>query len=72
MAVRRVLIIANETVADVAAIPEVVRKIAEAEEVCVTNWQERQLTMDLHARFGLPVTEILLDRGGRVAAVGAE
>jgi hypothetical protein len=32
MAVRRVLIIANETVADVAAIPEVVRKIAEAEE----------------------------------------
>jgi hypothetical protein len=41
MAVRRVLIIANETVADVAAIPEVVRKIAEAEEVCVTNWQER-------------------------------
>jgi hypothetical protein len=71
MAVRRVLIIANETVADVAAIPEVVRKIAEAEEVCVTNWQER-LTMDLHARFGLPVTEILLDRGGRVAAVSAE
>jgi len=28
--------------------------------------------MDLHARFGLPVTEILLDRGGRVAAVSAE
>jgi hypothetical protein len=30
------------------------------------------LTMDLHARFGLSVTEILLDLGGRVAAVSAE
>jgi hypothetical protein len=72
MAARRVLIIANEAVADVAARPEVVRQIAEAEEVCVTNWQERQLTKDVHARFGLPVTKILLYRGGRAAAVSTE
>ncbi len=147
MAGRRVLIIANEAVADVGALPEVVRRqVAEAEEVCVVasilttrlqwwvsdidaaaveaddrmnaivgsigdagpairgrvgddplqavadaleqfpadalvlgvhppdvaNWQERRLTEDVCARFGLPVTEILVDRGGRVAAVSAD
>ena len=72
MAARCVLIIANETVADVAARPEVVRQIAEAEEVCVTHWQEPPSTTEVRARFGLAVTEILLDHGGRAAAVGAE
>jgi hypothetical protein len=47
MAVRRVLVIANET-------------------------SEPRLTEDVRARFALPVTEILLDRRGRVAAVSAE
>jgi hypothetical protein len=46
MAVRRVLISANEASPEVAALPE--------------------------ARFGLPITEVLLDRGGRVAAASAE
>jgi hypothetical protein len=47
MAIRRVLVIANDA-------------------------GERRLTEDVRARFGLPVTEIPLDRRGRAAALSAE
>jgi hypothetical protein len=36
------------------------------------NWRERRFSEKVRARFDLPVTEMLLDRDGRVLAVTAE
>jgi hypothetical protein len=116
---KRVLIIANEAVADrPAGVPEVVRRqVLEAEEVRViaptlttrlqswasdghvgdedpvqavadalanfpadalilavhapdaANWRERRFADKVRERFDLPVTEMLLDREGRVVSV---
>src|ERR671914_1433754 len=38
----------------------------------VANWRERRFSEKVRARFGLPVTEMLLDREGRVVSVTAE
>ena len=35
----------------------------------VANWRERRFTEKVRARFGLPVTEMLLDGEGRVVSV---
>ena len=36
------------------------------------NWRERRLGEKIRARFGLPVTEMVLDRAGRVVSVTTE
>jgi hypothetical protein len=36
------------------------------------NWRERRLGEKVRARFGLPVTEMILDRDGRVLSVTTE
>ncbi len=36
------------------------------------NWRERRLGEKVRARFGLPVTEMILDRDGRVRSVTTE
>jgi hypothetical protein len=36
------------------------------------NWRERHFGRDVRERFGLPVTELILDREGRVLSVSAE
>jgi hypothetical protein len=36
------------------------------------NWRERRLGEKIRARFGLPVTEMVLDRAGRVLSVTTE
>jgi hypothetical protein len=33
------------------------------------NWRERGFTAKVRERFGLPVTEVMLDREGRVLSV---
>ena len=38
----------------------------------VANWQERRFAERVRARFDLPVTEMLLDREGRVVSVTAD
>ena len=37
----------------------------------VANWRERRFTEKVHARFGVPITEMLLDGEGRVVSVTA-
>jgi hypothetical protein len=36
------------------------------------NWRERRFSDKVRARFGLPVTEMILDRDGRVLSVTTE
>ena len=36
------------------------------------NWRERRFSQRVRARFGLPVTEVMLDRDGQVLSVSAE
>jgi hypothetical protein len=36
------------------------------------NWRERRFSKKVRDRFGLPVTEVLLDRDGQVLSVTAE
>jgi hypothetical protein len=36
------------------------------------NWRERSFSAKVRERFGLPVTEVMLDREGRVLSVTAE
>jgi hypothetical protein len=36
------------------------------------NWRERRLGEKIRARFGLPLTEMILDRDGRVLSVTAD
>jgi hypothetical protein len=36
------------------------------------NWRERRFSKKVRERFGLPVTEVMLDREGRVLSVRAE
>jgi hypothetical protein len=36
------------------------------------NWRERRLGEKIRERFGLPVTEMILDREGRVLSVSTE
>ena len=36
------------------------------------NWRERRLSKKVRERFGLPVTEVMLDREGQVLSVTAE
>lgn len=38
----------------------------------IANWRERAFGAKVRERFGLPVTEMLLDRDGRVVSVSAE
>jgi hypothetical protein len=38
----------------------------------IANWRERRFGEKVRARFDLPVTEMLLDREGRVVSVTAE
>jgi hypothetical protein len=38
----------------------------------VANWRERRFSEKVRARFDLPVTEMLLDREGRVISVTSE
>ena len=38
----------------------------------IANWRERGFGAKVRERFGLPVTEMLLDRDGRVVSVSAE
>jgi hypothetical protein len=38
----------------------------------VANWRERRFSKKVRARFGLPVTEMLLDRAGRVLSITTE
>jgi hypothetical protein len=36
------------------------------------NWRERRFSKKVRERFALPVTEVMLDREGRVLSVRAE
>jgi hypothetical protein len=88
MAGKRVLIITNERVADPAGVPEVIAKqVREADALVLfpadaliigvhttdeANWRERGFSAKVRERFGLPVTEVMLDREGRVLSVTAE
>ena len=36
------------------------------------NWRERRLSKKVRERFGLPVTEVMLDREGQVLSVTTE
>jgi hypothetical protein len=38
----------------------------------VANWRERRLIEEALERFGLPVTEVVIDRDGRVLSVSAD
>ena len=38
----------------------------------IANWRERRLAARVRERFGLPITEMLLDRDGRVVSVTAD